>query len=63
MLLLSDKLVILVLYSFCFYSVLHLQPQNLVHMLKKVTWIAVMSSVFFAADCLLDWTMVWIDRN
>lgn len=27
---------------------LHLQPQNLVHMLKKVTWIAVISSVLFA---------------
>lgn len=27
---------------------LHLQPQNLVHMLKKVTWIALISSVFFA---------------
>lgn len=27
---------------------LHLQPQNLVHMLKKVTWIAIVSSVFFA---------------
>lgn len=28
---------------------LHLQPQNLVHMLKKVTWVAVISSVLFAA--------------
>lgn len=28
---------------------LHLQPQNLVHMLKKVTWIAIISSVLFAA--------------
>ncbi|CAM2910400.1 cation:proton antiporter [Legionella worsleiensis] len=27
---------------------LHLQPQNLVHMLKKVTWIAIVSSVVFA---------------
>lgn len=27
---------------------LHLQPQNLVHMLKKVTWIALVSSVLFA---------------
>ncbi|WP_419418525.1 cation:proton antiporter [Legionella sp. D16C41] len=27
---------------------LHLQPQNLVHMLKKITWIAILSSVFFA---------------
>jgi len=27
---------------------LHLQPQNLVHMLKKVTWIAIISSLFFA---------------
>lgn len=27
---------------------LHLQPQNLVHMLKKVTWIALVSSLVFA---------------
>ena len=27
---------------------LHLQPQNLIHMLKKVTWIATLSSVLFA---------------
>ncbi|MCX7117119.1 MAG: cation:proton antiporter [Legionellales bacterium] len=27
---------------------LHLQPQNLIHMLKKVTWIAMLSSLFFA---------------
>ncbi len=27
---------------------LHLQPQNLVHMLKEVTWIALFSSVIFA---------------
>lgn len=27
---------------------LHLQPQNLLHMLKKVTWIAVLSSLIFA---------------
>ncbi|RAP38050.1 sodium:proton antiporter [Legionella quinlivanii] len=27
---------------------LHLQPQNLVHMLKKITWIALVSSIFFA---------------
>ena len=27
---------------------LHLQPQNLLHMLKKVTWIAMLSSVLFA---------------
>lgn len=27
---------------------LHLQPQNLVHMLSKVTWIAVVSSIVFA---------------
>ncbi len=27
---------------------LHLQPQNLVHMLKKITWIAVVSSLAFA---------------
>jgi len=28
---------------------LHLQPQNLLHMLKKVTWIAMLSSVLFAS--------------
>lgn len=28
---------------------LHLQPQNLIHMLKKVTWIAIVSSCLFAA--------------
>lgn len=27
---------------------LHLQPQNLMHMLRKITWIAVISSVLFA---------------
>ena len=27
---------------------LHLQPQNLVHMLKKVTWVALLSSMLFA---------------
>ncbi len=27
---------------------LHLQPQNLVHMLKKITWIAISSSLLFA---------------
>ena len=27
---------------------LHLQPQNLIHMLKKVTWIATFSSLLFA---------------
>lgn len=27
---------------------LHLQPQNLIHMLKKVTWIAMLSSILFA---------------
>lgn len=27
---------------------LHLQPQNLIHMLKEVTWIAMFSSAFFA---------------
>ncbi|PWY54893.1 sodium:proton antiporter [Legionella qingyii] len=35
---------------------LHLQPQNLVHMLKKVTWIALISSVMFAV------TAYWIGR-
>ena len=30
---------------------LHLQPQNLVHMLKEVTWIALLSSVVFAVAC------------
>ncbi len=36
---------------------LHLQPQNLVHMLKKVTWIAIISSVLFAAMayCIGRW--------
>jgi Kef-type K+ transport system membrane component KefB len=32
---------------------LHLQPQNLVHMLKKITWIAVVSSVLFAGVAYL----------
>ncbi|OGV35917.1 MAG: sodium:proton antiporter [Legionellales bacterium RIFCSPHIGHO2_12_FULL_35_11] len=32
---------------------LHLQPQNLLHMLKKVTWIATFSSLFFAAIAYL----------
>mgnify|MGYP000278768375 CR=1 FL=1 len=27
---------------------LHLQPQNLIHMLKEVTWIAMLSSIIFA---------------
>src|SRR3990167_2773841 len=27
---------------------LHLQPQNLLHMLKKVTWVALLSSAVFA---------------
>lgn len=27
---------------------LHLQPQNLIHMLKKITWIAIVSSILFA---------------
>jgi Kef-type K+ transport system membrane component KefB len=27
---------------------LHLQPQNLIHMLRKVTWIALISSILFA---------------
>lgn len=27
---------------------LHLQPQNLIHMLKKITWIALLSSALFA---------------
>lgn len=35
---------------------LHLQPQNLIHMLKKVTWIALVSSVLFAV------TAYWIGR-
>lgn len=30
---------------------LHLQPQNLIHMLKEVTWIALFSSIIFAATC------------
>lgn len=32
---------------------LHLQPQNLVHMLKKVTWIALFSSLLFAGIAYL----------
>lgn len=32
---------------------LHLQPQNLVHMLRKITWIAVVSSVLFAVIAYL----------
>jgi Kef-type K+ transport system membrane component KefB len=32
---------------------LHLQPQNLVHMLKKITWIALFSSVLFAVFAYL----------
>ncbi|MGL5742141.1 MAG: cation:proton antiporter [Legionella sp.] len=36
---------------------LHLQPQNLIHMLKKVTWIALVSSVLFAV------TAYWIGRS
>lgn len=35
---------------------LHLQPQNLIHMLKKVTWIALVSSAIFAV------TAYWIGR-
>ncbi|NBX85069.1 MAG: cation:proton antiporter [Gammaproteobacteria bacterium] len=30
---------------------LHLQPQNLIHMLKEVTWIALLSSIIFAVAC------------
>ena len=32
---------------------LHLQPQNLIHMLKKVTWIATFSSLLFAVIAYL----------
>lgn len=32
---------------------LHLQPQNLVHMLRKVTWIAIVSSILFAGIAYL----------
>lgn len=32
---------------------LHLQPQNLVHMLRKITWIAVVSSLIFAVIAYL----------
>lgn len=35
---------------------LHLQPQNLLHMLKKVTWIALISSILFALSAY------WIGR-
>jgi Kef-type K+ transport system membrane component KefB len=36
---------------------LHLQPQNLVHMLKKVTWIALLSSLLFAL--IAYWIGCW----
>jgi Kef-type K+ transport system membrane component KefB len=36
---------------------LHLQPQNLVHMLKKVTWIALLSSALFAL--IAYWIGCW----
>ncbi|KTD36184.1 sodium/hydrogen antiporter [Legionella nautarum] len=46
---------------------LHLQPQNLVHMLRKITWIAVVSSILFAVIAYLigrwfglDVTESWI---
>lgn len=32
---------------------LHLQPQNLVHMLRKITWIAIASSILFAVIAYL----------
>lgn len=32
---------------------LHLQPQNLIHMLKKITWIALLSSALFAGIAFL----------
>ena len=38
---------------------LHLQPQNLIHMLKKVTWIALVSSFIFAATGFFYRYMVW----
>lgn len=37
---------------------LHLQPQNLVHMLKKVTWIALLSSTLFALVAF--WIGRWV---
>lgn len=40
---------------------LHLQPQNLVHMLKKVTWIAILSSVIFAV--MAFWVGRWFGLN
>lgn len=36
---------------------LHLQPQNLLHMLKKVTWVTLVSSIVFAA--LGFWVARW----
>ncbi len=46
---------------------LHLQPQNLIHMLRKITWIAVVSSLLFAVLAYLigrwfglDKTEAWI---
>ena len=40
---------------------LHLQPQNLVHMLRKVTWIALFSSVIFAV--IAYWIGRWFGLN
>ncbi|MFY7698427.1 MAG: cation:proton antiporter [Legionella sp.] len=40
---------------------LHLQPQNLVHMLRKVTWIALFSSVVFAL--IAYWIGRWFGLN
>lgn len=36
---------------------LHLQPQNLIHMLKKITWIAIVSSLLFAT--IAFWIGKW----
>ncbi len=40
---------------------LHLQPQNLIHMLKKVTWIALVSSILFAL--ISYWIGCWFGLN
>lgn len=42
---------------------LHLQPQNLVHMLKKITWIAVVSSLFFAVIAYLIGRWFGLERT
>ena len=40
-------LVMSALYSYCFLLGLHLHPQSLLHLLKKVSWVALISSIVF----------------